>query len=342
MLVGALLSAVVIALASLFALPASAYTQKDRDEQTRYAKETINLSYTQFIARKADFQNSGCRRDDYENNGFPYPGCRKPSPYNSFNWSDDGCSGREHDVAMRGISNLYRNLFNQPCQLHDFGYRNFAKGLTLGRSESMRYTVDTRFRDEMLRLCETSYAGWKATAQRLGCRANAEVVYKMVRRVGGNWDTPPETPLAPLDPPTQPGGGGNGGGGAGDGGGTGGGQTGGGGTGGGQTGAGDLQSRVYYVMNTSETPPDGVWFRDNPGISGPRLNGYGVYMNDRVELRCYGWGEALGPYKNRLWYMSANLTRPSAPGRANVGWLNAHYVNDNKVANEVAPGVPPC
>lgn len=99
---------------------------------------------------------------------------------------------------------------------------------------------------------------------------------------------------------------------------------------------------VYPVMNTSETPPDGVWFRDNPAVSGPRLNGYGVYGGDRVELRCYGWGESLGRYQNRLWYYAGNVTRPSAPGRANVGWLNAHYVNDGQNANVAAPGVAAC
>jgi cell wall-associated NlpC family hydrolase len=99
---------------------------------------------------------------------------------------------------------------------------------------------------------------------------------------------------------------------------------------------------VFFVMNTSETPPDGVWFRDNPNAGGPRLNGYGVYAGDRVQLRCYGWGEAIGAYGNRLWYSSANLTRPNAPGRANVGWLNAHYVNDGQNANAVVPGVRPC
>lgn len=99
---------------------------------------------------------------------------------------------------------------------------------------------------------------------------------------------------------------------------------------------------VFPVMNTSETPPDGVWFRDNPNVSGPRLNGYGVYAGDPVQLRCYGWGEAIGRYGNRLWYSSADLTRPNAPGRPNAGWLNAHYVNDGQNANAVVPGVKPC
>lgn len=99
---------------------------------------------------------------------------------------------------------------------------------------------------------------------------------------------------------------------------------------------------VFTVMNTSEQPPDGVWFRDNPNVSSPRLNGYGVYRGDRVQLQCFTWGPVIGGYANRLWYRSANLTRPSAPGRANVGWLNAHYVNDGKATNVVDAGVPAC
>jgi hypothetical protein len=87
---------------------------------------------------------------------------------------------------------------------------------------------------------------------------------------------------------------------------------------------------------------DGVWFRDEPNTPGPRLNGYGVYMGDRVQLQCYGWGQAIGQYNNRLWYRSANLTRPSAPGRSNVGWLNAHFINDGSNTNVVDAGVPPC
>jgi hypothetical protein len=99
---------------------------------------------------------------------------------------------------------------------------------------------------------------------------------------------------------------------------------------------------IFTVMNTSEQPPDGVWFRDNPNVSGPRLNGYGVYMGDRVQLQCFGWGQSIGTYGNRLWYRSANITRPNAPGRVNAGWLNAHYVNDGKGANVIDPGVPAC
>ncbi|SDH30854.1 phospholipase A2, partial [Pseudonocardia oroxyli] len=175
-----------------------AYTRADRDEQTRYAYETINLDYKAFIARKRDFTNAGCRIEDYENNGFAYPGCRKPSPYNAFNWTDDGCSGREQfGIVGRVVSNVYRDLFNEPCQLHDFGYRNFGKGLTLGRMESVRETIDNRFHAEMYRLCSDRYGN---ILQRYACEANADNVWIAVRAKGGDWNTPAETPLAPLAP----------------------------------------------------------------------------------------------------------------------------------------------
>ena len=72
----------VVLLLVFSSAPAQAYTQADRNEQKRYAIETVSLSYSAFLARKADFTRAGCRIENYENNGFAYPGCRKPSPYN--------------------------------------------------------------------------------------------------------------------------------------------------------------------------------------------------------------------------------------------------------------------
>jgi hypothetical protein len=96
-------------------------------------------------------------------------------------------------------------------------------------------------------------------------------------------------------------------------------------------------------MNTSETPPDGVWFRNSPHTwDTQRITGLGVYANEQVRLRCYGFGDAVGRYNNSLWYDVDNTTRPTVAGRANSGWLNAHYINDGKLANQVDAGVPPC
>lgn len=100
---------------------------------------------------------------------------------------------------------------------------------------------------------------------------------------------------------------------------------------------------VFTVMNTSETLPDGVWFRNTPHVADTdRVTGHGVYMNEQVQLECYAWGDAVGPYSNRLWYLVVDVTRPVNDGVANQGYLNAHYINDGKLANQLDAGVPPC
>jgi hypothetical protein len=127
---------------------------------------------------------------------------------------------------------------------------------------------------------------------------------------------------------------------------TGGGTTGGttsGGTTGGTTSG--TQHPVFNVMNTSETPPDGVWFRNSAHTGDTdRATGHGVYSGDQVQLSCYTFGDSVGPYNDSLWYYVSNVTRPtvSSNGTSNIGFLNAHYVNDGKNANVVDAGVPAC
>jgi hypothetical protein len=96
-------------------------------------------------------------------------------------------------------------------------------------------------------------------------------------------------------------------------------------------------------MNTDETQPDGVWFRTAPYMADTeKITGLGPYMNEQVELICYGSGEAVGPYSDTLWYQVNDISRPTVDGRANSGWLNAHFINDSKRAGEVDAGVPAC
>jgi hypothetical protein len=76
----------------------------DTNEQLRYAVETMNLSYTAFLARKSDFYTtSTCDNRWPEAPGDPptSEGCRKPPPYNSFDWTDDGCSSPT-PASLRG------------------------------------------------------------------------------------------------------------------------------------------------------------------------------------------------------------------------------------------------
>ena len=100
---------------------------------------------------------------------------------------------------------------------------------------------------------------------------------------------------------------------------------------------------IFTVMNTSETLPDGVWFRNSPHTADTsRITGLGVYRNEQVQLQCYALGDAVGPYNDSLWYYVNDVTRPTNNGQANAGFLNADYINDGKNANQVDAGVPAC
>jgi Prokaryotic phospholipase A2 len=192
--------------------PASgAETAAQRYEQYRYALETINLTHKRFVARQNDFRSraSGCGE---EWSPIPSPKCKKPVPYNHFDWTDDGCSGRNE---IGPLSLAYRNLFNEPCRLHDFGYRNFGKGLALYKHEDMRARIDTRFLEEMSRLCSDKYGQWWNFQKRSECGRIALAVYTAVRNIPSNsfglsGQPPPNpgqvpAPLPPLPPlPQQP------------------------------------------------------------------------------------------------------------------------------------------
>jgi hypothetical protein len=100
---------------------------------------------------------------------------------------------------------------------------------------------------------------------------------------------------------------------------------------------------IFTVMNTDETPPDGVWFRNSPHTSDTnRVTGLGVYKNEQVELECYAFGDAVGQYNDSLWYFVVDVTRPTNNGVPNQGYLNAHYIDDGQVANQIDAGVSAC
>lgn len=188
-LIAGLMSAAVVA-------SADASQESDWQEQRRYAIETVSLTYEQFVSRQSDFRASNCRLGWPELPGDPpvWSTCTKPAPYNSFDWTDDGCSGHEQ---IGFVSNIYRDLFNQPCRQHDFGYRNFGKGLTLDRTELMRAWIDSRFLAEMKRLCNNSFPSWWQTVNRQTCFKTADVVHAAVRRLSDWSAVLPPQPSAP-------------------------------------------------------------------------------------------------------------------------------------------------
>lgn len=92
---------------------------------------------------------------------------QRPAP---FDWNDNGCS------SPINVSSLYN--FNQACQRHDFGYRNYGHGLTVNPTDSQRATVDSQFLSDMNAWCNAN----KPTA---GCYSMAGIYYGAVRQKGG-------------------------------------------------------------------------------------------------------------------------------------------------------------
>jgi hypothetical protein len=93
-----------------------------------------------------------------------------------FDWSTDGCSGPKF------TKRIYKNLFDKPCRLHDFGYRNYGRGLHLGRNETTRAWIDLRFKEEMDRRCN-HFTGWQSY-KGVVCRGEAHLIYDYERETG--------------------------------------------------------------------------------------------------------------------------------------------------------------
>jgi Prokaryotic phospholipase A2 len=169
----ALALALACVVVGVLSMPPSAHASAatDRAEQLRYATETMNLGNGPFVARRNDFLAAGCAT---------VTGCRKPTPYNSFDWSSDGCSVTPPSWA---------SLFGPACQQHDFGYRNFGKGLTLGRNEATRKWLDDRLRAEMKSICNYRFSAWWQYANLQACFSEADVMYTFVRTTS-DWSLP--------------------------------------------------------------------------------------------------------------------------------------------------------
>jgi hypothetical protein len=108
--------------------------------------------------------------------------------YPPFDWSSDGCSipGKSVPGWVGAVVRSVANLFNQPCQLHDFGYRNYGTGLRLRPNEKTRHWIDNRFYTEMKRECNNKYADFwhKIDGQYEACNGEALLMYKAVRMFG--------------------------------------------------------------------------------------------------------------------------------------------------------------
>lgn len=178
------LIAIVATLVTVVSI-ALANATSDRREQLRYAKETVELGNAQFTARRSDFRGSDC---------IPGRECKKPSPYNKFDWENDGCS-----VPVSS----WKALFYPACQQHDFGYRNFGKGLLLGRDEGTRRWIDDRFRVEMKAICNYKFSDWLQYANLQACFKEADIMYAGVRLLN-DWSDGPMLEPTKAEATQQP------------------------------------------------------------------------------------------------------------------------------------------
>lgn len=158
----------ILALVGVIGFLSPAEGVSGREEQIRYAFETVGLRNDRYMTRKANFLSEGCAQ---------VASCRKPYPYNEFDWSTDGCSWTPSSL---------RALFNPACQEHDFGYRNFGKGLKLGRDENTRRWIDDRFRAEMKSICNYRFSAWWQYANLQTCFKEADTMWAIVRH-GSDW-----------------------------------------------------------------------------------------------------------------------------------------------------------
>lgn len=99
---------------------------------------------------------------------------QRPLP---FDWDDDSCAGNAPDLFAAN-----------PCKRHDFGYRNYGKGLQLQRDEDTRAWIDQILYEDILDECAKPQFAPVASY----CRTQALVTYLAVRgNPTENWNQPP-------------------------------------------------------------------------------------------------------------------------------------------------------
>ena len=150
----------------------------------------MSLPYKQYVCDNLIFARATAGWLAGEPGDPPVEHLQKPRPYNSFDWTDDGCSGREQ--IGTGVERLSR-LFIQPC-----GNMTSATA-TRQRPDARAHRaqtawVDSRFLAEMKRLCTNSFTQWWQIANKRGVPlTTADVVHGAIHRLS-NWS-------APLSPP---------------------------------------------------------------------------------------------------------------------------------------------
>lgn len=102
-----------------------------------------------------------------------YAAERRSPDYSGLDWRYDGCS------APRGLGLGYSDFFRSACNVHDFGYRNLPKLISIPYWPYNKARTDSAFLSNMRGLCNS-----KSLWARPGCYAAAQAYYNAVD-IGG-------------------------------------------------------------------------------------------------------------------------------------------------------------
>jgi hypothetical protein len=123
----------------------------------------------------------------------PKYGFWKAHPFKGISWDTNGCSvptsllKANYKTLIVGFSLDYSSVFKKSCDRHDFGYRNYGKGLKLERTDAQRAKIDRKLSDNMDLQCKKRF-GHKVLeyAQRKTCFRVSGLFYRAVRAFGGS------------------------------------------------------------------------------------------------------------------------------------------------------------
>jgi len=102
-------------------------------------------------------------------------------PTHGLDWSHDGCTAPDS-----ALPKAWRDFFKPGCVRHDFGYRNYGRGLNASASRALTSTdaqkkvVDTRLLSDLRWLCRHRTRPAGATVR--ACDARARTMYLGARR----------------------------------------------------------------------------------------------------------------------------------------------------------------
>ncbi|GAA3181202.1 hypothetical protein GCM10010531_39290 [Blastococcus jejuensis] len=91
-------------------------------------------------------------------------------------------------------------------------------------------------------------------------------------------------------------------------------------------------AEAALTVRVINTDGQGVASRPGPHLS--PTNGYGAPANATVVAQCWTWGDAVGPYVNRLWWLVSYAGRQF--------YVADRYLSTPNVANQPPAGQPQC